>query len=374
MGMRREITKIRLVSLITKARNRILPVIFLGVFGLVGVGIYVASKAVAPAVSFHASQGSVSAPAAIVADTGSSTGQVVAFSGVADDPIIAAVGDIACSPEKRVGSSCRQQYTAELITARPNIDAVLVLGDIQYYCGSLWAFQNSYDKSWGAFKHKTKPAVGNHEYITDGAPDCTSANEGGAGYFDYFGSAAGTRGMGWYSWQLGDWKMIALNSQCGEAGGCSVSSEQYRWLESELSNSTAVCTLAYFHHPLFSQDTSGGRSSPSVKPFWELLYKYGADVVFVGHSHNYQAYPRLDPDGNPDDRGVLQIVSGAGGSNHTGMDPNITPKPFASDNTTFGIVRMTLHPTSFTWEFINDPGSGSYTHSASESCTTTRNF
>jgi hypothetical protein len=139
----------------------------------------------------------------------------------AADPVIMAAGDIACRPgEQRNPAFCQMQATADLVkAARP--DAVLALGDEQYENGTLGEFRAVYDKTWGAFKGITRPVPGNHEYATPGA----------SGYFDYFGQAAGPRGQGWYSFDLGAWHVIALNSNCGKVGGCDEGSPQYAWLQ-----------------------------------------------------------------------------------------------------------------------------------------------
>jgi len=182
----------------------------------------------------------------------------------ASDPVIAAAGDIACDPTNSSfnggngsSGSCRQKYTSDLLVDA-GLAAVLPLGDIQYYCGGYQAFLQSYDLSWGRVKAITRPAVGNHEYLTSGGTDCTPANEGATGYFNYFGAAAGTPGQGYYSYNIGDWHLIALNSNCGDAGGCGPLSPQGQWLAADLAANPKWCTLAYWHIPLFS---SGGAQS-----------------------------------------------------------------------------------------------------------------
>jgi hypothetical protein len=151
----------------------------------------------------------------------------MAASASAAAPVIAAAGDIACDPASSTfrggngsSSSCHDQYTSNLILNDPSIAAVLPLGDNQYYCGGLAAFQASYDLSWGRLKSITYPAVGNHEYLTSSGTGCDASNSGAAGYFEYFGAAAGDPDKGYYSYDIGSWHLIALNSQCGPAGGC----------------------------------------------------------------------------------------------------------------------------------------------------------
>src|SRR5215213_3160638 len=183
------------------------------------------------------------------------------------DPVIAAAGDIACDPlhnDFNAGSgtsaNCRQKYTSDLLV-NGNYAAVLPLGDIQYYCGGYQAFQQSYDLSWGRVKDITRPVVGNHEYIKTPDPNspstgCDISNDKAAGYFNYFGAAAGDPTQGYYSYDIGAWHLIALNSNCGDVGGCDPGSPQANWLQSDLDTHPSVCTLAYWHIPLFS---SGGR-------------------------------------------------------------------------------------------------------------------
>ena len=235
----------------------------------------------------------------------------------ASDPVIAAAGDIACDPASPnfnggngTTTACRQKYTSDLLV-NANLAAVLNLGDAQYECGSLQAFMQSYDLSWGRVKSITYPVVGNHEYQTTGGVDCTTANAGATGYFDYFGSAAGTRGQGYYSYDIGAWHIVALNSNCAEVGGCDASSPQGQWLQADLSTHTNMCTLAYFHHPLFS---SGTHASSNSLPFWQLLYQYNADLILNGHDHLYERFAPQSPNGMADPiNGIRQFTIGTGG-------------------------------------------------------------
>ena len=211
----------------------------------------------------------------------------------ASDPVIAAAGDIACDPSSSsfnsgngTSNSCRQKATSDLLV-NAGLAAVLPLGDNQYYCGGYQAFLQSYDLSWGRVKSITHPVVGNHEYLTAGGTDCTITNDGAAGYFNYFGSAAGDPGKGYYSYDIGTWHLIAMNSNCGDAGGCSSSSPQGKWLAADLAAHTNYCTLAYWHIPLFS---SGGRASSNTQSIWQVLYNNNVDVVLNGHDHIYERF------------------------------------------------------------------------------------
>src|SRR5215212_660342 len=163
------------------------------------------------------------------------------------DPVIAAAGDIACDP------------------ANTNFNN----GEGNQ------AFLQSYDSGWGRLKSISHPVVGNHEYLTSDGTDCTSYNEGAAGYFRYFGSAAGNPSQGYYSYDIGTWHLIALNSNCGDAGGCGYGSPQAMWLAADLTAHPNLCTLAYWHIPLFS---SGGRAASNTQVIWQILYNHDVDV------------------------------------------------------------------------------------------------
>lgn len=296
------------------------------------------------------------------------------------DPIVMAAGDIGCDPlnpnfngGQGSSSGCRMMATSNLIVARPETAAVLTLGDTTNECGGEQAFQLSYDPSWGRVKSITHPIIGNHEYLKSGVVNgansvgCDTTGQGLV-YFNYFGAAAGEVGKGYYSFDIGTWHLIALNSQCGAAGGCGTGSAQNTWLKNDLAAHPNQCTLAYFHHPLFSQDTSGGTANTAGLPFWQLLYASGAELILDGHSHNYQRYAPMTPAGMVDDAsGIVEIVSGTGGANHTSLDPAIIPQPVISNATTFGVLQLTLHSGSYDWKFIPESG-GSFTDSGTRAC------
>jgi hypothetical protein len=287
------------------------------------------------------------------------------------DPIIAAAGDIACDPLNSNfnsgngnSNSCRQRYTSDLLF-NGGYSAVLNLGDNQYYCGAYGEFTQSYDPSWGRVKSITHPSVGNHEYLTSGATGCDSSNAGAAGYFRYFGSAAGQSGQGWYSYNIGSWHLIALNSNCGDAGGCSSGSPQYTWLQNDLNANTNKCVLAYWHIPLFS---SGGRAASNTQSFWNLLYNANADVILGAHDHIYERFAPQNASGAADpSRGIREFLVGTGGANHTSI-ATVAANSEVRDTTTFGILKLTLHASSYDWQFIRDAGSGSFSDSGTQAC------
>lgn len=227
-------------------------------------------------------------------------------------------------------------------------DAVLILGDSQYPWAEGPDYAASYHPSWGRLKSVTHPALGNHEYGRGG--------RGGAdGYFDYFGAAAGERSKGWYSFDLGGWHIIALNSMCRQAGGCDANSPQGRWLRADLlANSGARCTLAYWHHPRFSSGLHG--NNPKTEPLWRALFNAGAEVVLSGHDHNYERFAPQTPAGERHDmRGMRQFVVGTGGESVypvTRIDPN---SEFHKSGT-FGALALDLGTAGYTWRFLSEGG------------------
>jgi hypothetical protein len=277
----------------------------------------------------------------------------------ASDPVIAAAGDIACDPAhpsfnggEGSQTSCRQKYTSDLLMDA-GLTAVLPLGDVQYECGGYQAFLQSYGPSWGRVKSISRPVIGNHEYLTSSGTDCTSYNEGAAGYFKYFGSTAGEFGQGYYSFDVGNWHLIALNSNCGDAGGCSFGSPQATWLRKDLAAHPNLCTLAYWHIPLFS---SGGRAGPNTQPLWEILYNNDVDVILNGHDHIYERFAPQAPDGTLDpDRGIREFVVGTGGANLTEIE-TLAANSEVHNSETYGVLKLTLHPAGYDWQFVPEAG------------------
>lgn len=287
------------------------------------------------------------------------------------DPVIAAAGDIACDPSNSHynggygdGSvNCRQMYTSDLLVGA-GLAGVLALGDNQMYCGGYQAYLESYDASWGRVKSITHPVPGNHDYLTYGGTDCSSANAGAAGYFRYFGAAAGTQGQGYYSYDIGTWHLVALNSNCSNAGGCGASSPQGLWLKADLAAHPGQCTLAYWHIPLFS---SGGRAASNSRPFWDQLYAAGADVVLHGHDHLYERFAPQTPSGALDTaRGVREFIVGTGGQNPTSVKTIARNSEVRNDKTA-GVLKLTLHADSYDWQFVPEAGK-TFTDSGSAAC------
>ncbi len=273
-------------------------------------------------------------------------------SAAATDPVIAAAGDIACDPSnssfnggKGTSSSCRELATSNLILSDPAVTAVLALGDNQYECGGYQAYLDSFDPSWGRFLAMIHPVAGNHEYQTSPGTDCAP---GAAGYFKYFGSAAGNSN-GDYAWDVGTWHMIALNGECSHVGGCNSGSPQGTFLQNNLG--TSACTLAYWHEPYYD-GTTGTASSYTY--FWQTLYNAGADIVLNGHLHTYARFAPQNASGTVDNSsGIRQFIVGTGGEGlfSLGGSHNVQ-----YTNKTFGVLELTLHPTSYDWKFISTTG------------------
>jgi hypothetical protein len=246
-----------------------------------------------------------------------------------------------------------QEATSDLVVAK-RYAAVLVVGDVQYEDGGEEAFLRSYDPSWGRVKRLSHPVPGNHDYHTSGA----------AGYFRYFGRTAGDPAKGYYSFDVGAWHLIALNSNCSQVGGCGTGSSQERWLRHDLAASSARCTLAYWHHPRFSSGQHGGSSA--YVAFWRALYEAHADLVLVGHDHDYERFAPLDASGEVDlERGIREFVVGTGGKSLRGFAHPQSASEAHSDSS-FGVLELTLGRSAYAWRFR--PIAGTFADSGSYRC------
>ena len=260
--------------------------------------------------------------------------------------IFVGVGDIAdCS-------SGDDEATADLLDNIPG--TVFTAGDNAYPDGTDTDFSQCYEPSWGRHKARTRPSPGNHDYHTSGA----------APYYGYYGSNAGPAGVGYYSYDLGDWHIISLNSNISMTAG----SPQEAWLRSDLAASSKQCTLAYWHHPRFSSGSHG--SSTSSQPLWQALYDAGADVVVVGHDHNYQRFAPMTPTGALDAaRGIREFVAGMGGKSHYTFSTPIANTE-AYNTTVSGVLKLTLSgngSNTYAWEFVPVAGQ-TYTDSGTDWC------
>jgi Calcineurin-like phosphoesterase len=213
---------------------------------------------------------------------------------------------------------------------------LFTLGDNAYMNGTFREFENCYGPTWGRWKARTRPAPGNHEYHTPGA----------SAYFEYFGANAGPPGLGYYSFELGAWHVISLNSEIDTGRN----SAQGIWLQNDLATNRSKCTIAYWHKPLFSSGPNGNH--PHMQPFWQILYQAGVDVVMNGHDHLYERYGPQDPEGRPDPRlGIRQFIVGTGGvplyDFRTVLQPNSERRMRQH-----GILMLTLMNDSYQWEFV----------------------
>ena len=272
------------------------------------------------------------------------------------DPVVAAAGDIACdpaSPNFNAGAGfpgvCRQKLTSDLLL-RMDLAGILVPGDLQYETGKLAAFAQSFHPTWGRLRPLIRPVPGNHEYGDPGA----------GGYFDYFNGPgrqngqAGSRGAGYYSFDIGTWHVIALNSECEQVGGCQANSPQVRWLRADLAAHPATCTLAFFHGPRFTSGRYGDQSE-RVRPFWDALYEAGADLVLSGHEHFYERFGPQTPTGVADTaRGLRQLTVGMGGKSRHGF-VTVAANSEVRDNRTLGVLELALREGTYDWRLVRAP-------------------
>ena len=261
--------------------------------------------------------------------------------------VLLAAGDIAqCN-------STNDEATAALLDTRTG--TIAVLGDNVYENGSLAEYTNCYGPSWGRHKVRTAPSVGNHEYGTAGA----------AGYWDYWGAAAGERGKGYYSYDLGAWHIVVLNSNCSFVS-CAAGSPQEQWLRADLAGSSRACTLAYWHHPRFNSGASHGNNT-AVQPLWQALYDFGADVILNGHEHIYERFAPQTPTGAADPaRGIRQFTVGSGGRSFYSIGV-VKPNSEVRRNDTHGILALSLADGGYSWAFVPVAGK-TFTDTGSASC------
>ena len=244
--------------------------------------------------------------------------------------------------------------TANLLAQFPGA-ALFTAGDNSYQSGSLQQFKNCFNPTWGRYKERIHPAIGNHEYVTQAAK----------GYFDYFDAAAGPPGLGWYSYDLGGWHILVLNSECNQVKGCQAGSPQEKWLKADLAAHPGRCSLAIWHHPRFSSGPHG--SSSLTQDFWKDLYAAGVELVINGHDHDYERFAPMDASGVQDPaRGIRQFVVGTGGALLYDRPGQPAPNSQKIINGVYGVLALTLYPDHYDWKFIpqagilpGDSGSGS---------------
>jgi alkaline phosphatase len=262
-------------------------------------------------------------------------------------------------------ASCSQSNDSATARLLGNISGtVFTLGDNVYPYGSAANFRDCYDPTWGEYKKRTKPSLGNHEYYDANYNMTTNAGP----YFDYFGARAGARGEGYYSYDRGAWHIVVLNSACGMVGGCESDSPQGRWLRNDLAdNANHQCTMAYFHRPLYSTGTNV--AGPDVKPFWKMLHNRDADLIVNGHAHRYERFAPMTPDGaRSDANGIRQIVAGTGGQ-PGGDEVSLEDAPNLEVVKTgvFGVLKLRLRSDSYAWKFVPIEGQ-TFTDSGTTPC------
>jgi hypothetical protein len=279
---------------------------------------------------------------------------------------IAAVGDIACKNAPGNNRQVCQYDDVAAAIARRDYDRFLVLGDVQYEYGRYQDFVDNYDRYFGRLLPITEPVPGNHDYGT----------AGGAGYYRYFGRV-GQNPDGYYSYNLGGWHIVALNSAiCPAFTGCGRGDPQYEWLRSDLAGSDALCTLAYWHHPRWdwlkyqNADWTEDYEWLRSKPFWDLLSAAQADVVLSGHNHNYSRWAPMDANGKRDPNGIRQFIVGGGGRNLNGFgSPSTKPATFqAGWSGGFGYLAMSLRSGGYDWRFMPADGQLTFVDEGSGSC------
>ena len=242
------------------------------------------------------------------------------------------------------------EATARLLDAIPG--TVFTTGNSVYGNGSSSEFSNCYSGNWGRHKARTRPAAGNSEYMTTGATP----------YYNYFGASAGEPGKGYYSYNLGDWHVVVLNSKLST----SATSAQVTWLKADLAANNRLCTLAYWQHPRFS--SYGVAVRAVVKPLWDALYQAGAEVVINGHYEFYERFGKQDPNGKADPaHGLRQFTVGTGGQGTDPFGTTLSPNSQVRRTGTYGVLKLTLHSGSYAWEFVPVAGQ-TFTERNSTSC------
>ena len=248
--------------------------------------------------------------------------------------VLIAVGDIA---------ACDRDGDAQVSSLVTGLDGIVAtLGDNVYPSGSEATYAECYDPVWGGFLDRTRPSIGNHDIEADS----------GAAYHAYFGGLAGEAGEGWYSYDLGDWHVIVLNTNC-EVVDCAPGSPQHNWLTADLAASDVACVLAYGHHPRFSSGPHGDYAP--ISPLWEALHGAGAELLLVGHDHLYERFAPQSPDGGADPNGLRQLTVGTGGySLYSAV--RVAPNSELIVDDAFGVLVLTLHADAYDWRFLTVDG------------------
>jgi calcineurin-like phosphoesterase family protein len=305
---------------------------------------------------------------------------------VSGDPVLLAAGDVAkCD-------SPGDEATADLVASRLGDPAarVAMLGDGAYPDGDFAHYRDCYEPSWGRFKDRTRPSTGNHEYAN-------AATKQAEGYFDYWGEAAGPRPQGYYSYDLGNWHVVVLNSTCGNlggngVGGCTARDPMGQWLAADLAASHTPCMLAYWHHPRYYSMSvepgvkvkpgQGASSDTKLDSIWAVLQQGGVDAVLSGHHHTYERFPRMQASGGesdtgtPDPAGVRQFIAGTGGGEQESFVADmIDPHSEKRIEHNWGVLELRLRSDGYDWSFLSagtpgtaEPPAGTVLDSGTDSC------
>jgi acid phosphatase type 7 len=317
--------------------------------GAVAAVVLILALALAPRDAPAPTTGAAGEPTATTTDGAPTATQEP---GASERPVAVLVGagDIAeCSP----GADAE---TADLVESIDGI--VFTLGDNAYDDGTIAEFRECYGPTWGrpSILERTRPVVGNHEYHTRGA----------AGYFEYFGAAAGDPDEGWYAFDAGAWRIYALNSNCEAIGGCESGSPQAQWLREDLAGNPRACVAALAHHPRFSSGEVHG-SNDSMGDIWQILQDAGAELYLAGHEHSYERFGPQDAAGAADpERGLVQIVAGTGGRDPYGFDEPLD-NSLVRASEVFGVLRLELGEDGYRFEFLPVPGEA-FTDRGSGAC------
>lgn len=243
-------------------------------------------------------------------------------------------GDIA------VCGLSRDDQTAHLLASIPG--TIFTAGDNSNQQGTLEQYQNCFEPNWGRFKDRMRPAIGNHDA------------KGDLNYYTYFGEQAGASGEGYYSYNLGSWHIIVLNSNCVYEENCGPDTRQYDWLKADLEAHPDLCSLAYWHHPRFSSGLHGG--NPQIDPFWQLLYESGNEIVINGHDHHYERFAPQTPSGYANEGGIRQFIVGTGGAFLRPLENEPAANSSIRIDYSFGVLRLTLYQERYEWSYIDTSG------------------
>ena len=280
---------------------------------------------------------------------------VILSTSCSGSPLVPSVGPVGGRPAVLVGAGdigvCGSQATEATASLLDDVQGtVFTAGDNAYPSGTAADYRQCYAPTWGRHRSRTRPTPGNHEYETAGA----------TAYFDYFGANAGPYGLGYYSFNVGDWLVVSLNSNV-DAG---IASPQAEWLQTTLAESTSRCVAAIWHHPMFSSGTNGG--DPRMRAMWRILQQYGAEIVINGHDHQYERFALLDADGRPDPNGIRSFIVGTGGATLTGPRTVRPGSEIRAD--IWGVLKLTLRSDSYEWVFLPIPGSPAFSDAGGGVC------